>query len=200
MSFAVARIVVLATATLGLSACDRVFTATPTERVGYLRELVRARAISRDTLPLDACSVTRFMDGMPTWRDSLLPAERAAIVEGVAPCPAPAQPVEGRFVLTRWYRNWSGEYVIRGAIAHTEQGYRFTDGIFVGREPIQNSEYVAGIAEKGRRGVDSGSVAGAAAGDSIRRAGALADTAADSLRPAAGDTTRRATGTTTPFR
>jgi hypothetical protein len=184
MTFAAVRIAVVAASVVGLTACDRVFTATPAERVGYLRELVRARAVARDTLPLDACSVSRFMDGMVTWRDSLLPAERATISESM-PCAAAPRPADGRFVLTRWYRNWSGEYVIRGATPHLEQGYRFTDGIFVGRETMQNQEYVAGIAEQRRRAADSGLAADRATGDSIRRAGALADTLADSTRDSA---------------
>ena len=190
MNSAAVRTAALAACVIGLAACDRVFTATASERVGYLRELVRARTISHDSLPLDACSVSRFMDGMVTWRDSLASAERALIAESPVACPNGVRAVDGRFVLTRWYRNWSGEYVIRGASAHSEQGYRFTDGVFVGREVIKNTEYVAGIAEQRQRTADSGLAVGAAKGDSIRRAGALADTVADSAR-AARDTAAR---------
>ena len=54
-----------------VSACDQMSKATPQERVGYLRELVRARTVARDTLPIDGCSVNRFLDDVPAWRDSL---------------------------------------------------------------------------------------------------------------------------------
>lgn len=186
------RAAAVAVSVIGLAACDRVFTATAAERVGYLRELVRARTVSRDSVPLDACSVSRFMDGMVTWRDSLLPAERAHIAESPVACPSGVHSVEGRFVLTRWYRNWSGEYVIRGASASVEQGYRFTDGVFVGREQMKNSEYVAGIAPKAPAG-DSSRSAARPTNDSIRRAGTLADTTADSSAARRADSSARST-------
>ena len=183
MPTSVRRAAVAATLVLGLTACDRVFTASPAERVGYLRELIRARTLSRDSVPIDACSVDHFMDGIPAWRDSLMPGERVHVGEPSEKCIVPREkvdPIQGRFVLTGWYRNWSGEYVIRGATPTIEQGYRFTDGVFVGRETVQNAEYVAGIAEP--RGVPPRDTPGAASGspDSIRRAGALADTLTDS--------------------
>jgi hypothetical protein len=106
------------------------------------------------------------------------------------PCPAEIEPVRGRFVLTSWYRNWSGEYVIRGATYPWDQGYRFTDGIFVGRETFQDQRAFAGIAEP-RRGAakpDSTSTSPVLRGDSIRRAGTVSESAADS---ASRDTTRR---------
>ncbi len=161
--------------------CGRVFVATPEERVGYLRELVRARTVSRDSLPIDACSVNRFMEGVPAWRDSLVQAERDKIAE-ITPCPADIRPVAGRFVLMSWYRNWSGEYVIRGAAVPLDQGYRFTDGIFVGRDQRGDQEYFAGIPDpRPASGTDS-LVDGMLRGDSIRRGGSLADSAADSVR------------------
>ena len=182
MTLTVARVVAVAGAMLALGGCsDRVFTATPEERVGYLRELVRARTVSRDSVPIDACSIDRFMLGVPAWRDSLLAVERGMIID-VAPCPAEIRPVTGRFVLTGWYRNWSGEYVIRGATYPWDQGYRFTDGIYVGREQMKNQEYFAGIAEPRSQAAIDSSMAALQRGDSIRRAGMLGDTMTDSAR------------------
>lgn len=164
-----------------VTGCGRAFVATPEERVGYLRELVRARTVSRDSLPIDACSVNRFMEGVPAWRDSLVQAELTQIAE-ISPCPADIQPVVGRFVIMSWYRNWSGEYVIRGAAAPMDQGYRFTDGIFVGRDQRGDREYFAGIPDpRPPSGTDS-LVDGMLRGDSIRRAGMVVDSASDSLR------------------
>lgn len=161
--------------TLTAASCDRGFKVTPAERVGYLRELVRARTVSHDTLPIDGCSVTLFMEGVPAWRDSLLAAERTAFVDST-PCPAEVTPIRGRFVLTRWYRNWSGEYVIRGATYPWDQGYRFTDGVFVGREDVQDQRAFAGNPEPRRRQPTSDSLALIfLRGDSIRRAGTIAD-------------------------
>ena len=176
------RLTMLAGVVLTLAACDRSFRVTPAERVGYLRELVRARTVSRDTLPIDGCSVTRFMEGVPAWRDSLLTAERAMIMDS-SPCPTDIAPVRGRFVLTRWYRNWSGEYVIRGATYPWDQGYRFTDGVFVGREDVQDQKMFAGNPEPRRRPSAADSAFGVplSRGDSIRRAGMIADSA-DSVR------------------
>ncbi len=178
---------------LGLSACDRAFSATPTERVGYLRELVRARLISGDSLPIDACSMDRFMTGVPAWRDSLLTAERRMIAN-TTPCPSAADsvlPMVGRFVLTSWYRNWSGEYVIRGETNAYEQGYRFADGVFIGREKLENQRFFAGIADpRAAAARRDSALADTLARDSVRRAGAIADTMADSLT----DTSRRGAG------
>ncbi len=158
--------------------------ATPQERVGYLRELVRARTVARDTVPIDGCSVNRFMDGVPAWRDSLVPSERVTISD-VTPCDPDGKPVTGRFVLTEWHKNWSGEYVIRGSIVPFDVGYRFTDGIFVGRERMENQAYYAGIAERKARQDSLNNPTG----DSIRRAGTVAETlAADSILR---DSTRR---------
>ncbi|MBC7843926.1 MAG: hypothetical protein H7099_16515 [Gemmatimonadaceae bacterium] len=185
MTHAVKRFAVIAGAVLGVAGCDRVFAVTPAERVGYLRELVRARTVSRDTLPIDGCSVTRFMDGIPAWRDSLIAAERAKIMDAT-PCPDEIEPVRGRFVLTSWYRNWSGEYVIRGAEYPWDQGYRFTDGVFVGREQNQDQAMFAGNAEP-RRTIDTLSKTPAQR-DSIRRAGMITETRADSV---ARDSSRR---------
>jgi hypothetical protein len=177
-----AGIALLAGASIALMSCERGFQVTPAERVGYLRELVRARTVSRDTLPIDGCSVTRFMDGVPAWRDSLVAAEKSMIVDST-PCPAEITSVRGRFVLTRWYRNWSGEYVIRGATYPWDQGYRFTDGIYVGREDVQDQKMFAGNPEPRKRpaGTDSLAADSLLRGDSIRRAGTVADSA-DSLR------------------
>lgn len=175
----------LAAAVLTIGGCERAFKATPEERVGFLRELVRARTVSRDTLPIDACSVDRFMEGVPAWRDSLLAAERAMVLDA-RPCPAEIQPVHGRFVLTRWYRNWSGEYVIRGATYPWDQGYRFTDGIYVGREQMKNQEYFAGIAEPRPSTAADSAAPRVLRGDSIRRAGTIVD----SQDGAARDSTR----------
>ena len=176
------RLTMLAGIVLTLASCDRSFRVTPAERVGYLRELVRARTVSRDTLPIDGCSVTRFMEGVPAWRDSLVTAERAMILDST-PCPPEIAPVRGRFVLTRWYRNWSGEYVIRGATYPWDQGYRFTDGVFVGREDVQDQKMFAGNPEPRRRPSAADSVLRMplTRGDSIRRAGMIADSA-DSVR------------------
>lgn len=188
MPRSVLRLVAVVVAALGIAACDRVFTASPAERVGYLRELLRARSVSRDTLLVDACSLNRFMEGIPAWRDSLVAAERAQVGEAPGACPVPLEqpaPIHGRFVLTRWYRNWSGEYVIRGATPTLEQGYRFTDGIFVGRETVRNAEYLRGIADpRTAQMQDSGK--NKPARDSSRSAGSLADSgpqaAPDTLR------------------
>ena len=174
----------IAGATFGLVGCDRVFRATPAERVGYLRELVRARTVSRDTLPIDACSITRFMDGVPAWRDSLVAAEKAMIVDSV-PCTDSVEPIRGRFVLTQWYRNWSGEYVIRGETYPWDQGYRFTDGIYVGREEVQDQRYFAGISHsRQQRSADSAMLSARPfSHDSmIHRAGTIADSVGDSSR------------------
>ncbi|HYW49300.1 MAG TPA: hypothetical protein VE861_01770 [Gemmatimonadaceae bacterium] len=170
-----------------LMACDRLSQPTPQERVGYLRELVRARTVSGDTVPIDACSIGRFMVGVPAWRDSLVPAERTLISES-ATCADTAAPIPGRFVLTNWYRNWSGEYVIRGTVQPWDHGYRFTDGIFVGRELFTDQQPVAGIAD---RRAPADTARGAVTGDSIRRAGSLGDTLAEPLPDALRDTTRR---------
>ena len=195
MTSSALRLAVALTSVVGLAACDRVFTASPEERVGYVRELLRARAVSRDTLPVDACSLDRFMQGIPAWRDSLVDAERALVAEAPGRCPAPVEhplPVHGRFVLTRWYRNWSGEYVIRGTTPTLEHGYRFTDGVFVGRETVRNAEFITGIADP-RVAPKKDSVLNGPMGDSIRRAGSLADSAADSTRDTlpARDSVRR---------
>lgn len=188
MHTAMRRSIVAVTA-LGLAGCDHAFTATPAERVGYLRELVRARTVLRDTLPIDGCSATRFMDGVPAWRDSLVASERAMIVDAT-PCPDTIQPVRGRFVITSWYRAWSGEYVIRGATYPWDQGYRFTDGVFVGREMNQDQAAFAGIGEPQphRAGPDSQAKATVWRGDSIRRAGTIREMPPDS---AARDSARR---------
>jgi hypothetical protein len=167
----------------GISACDRNFDATPSERMGYVRELIRARAVTSDTLPIDGCSVDRFMTGIPAWRDSLVDAERRTIVES-GPCPGETQPIPGRFVLLRWYRNWSGESVLRGAAYPWDQGYRFTDGIYVGREQLENQQYYAGVAER-RVAPDSGRQVG----DSLRRD--TSKMAGMVVEPLAIDTSRR---------
>ena len=177
---AAARLFAITGTMLGVIGCDRVFRATPAERVGYLHELVRARTVSRDTLPIDACSITRFMEGVPAWRDSLVAAEKAMIVDSL-PCTDSTDPVRGRFVLTQWYRNWSGEYVIRGETYPWDQGYRFTDGIYVGREEVQDQRYFAGISHSRlRRGPDAGAMAAQPQRDSIHRAGTIADSIVDS--------------------
>ena len=182
-----ARLVLFVAALLGASACDRMSRATPQERVGYLRELVRARTVARDTIPIDGCSVERFMEGLPAWRDSLIPAEREMILD-VLPCRPENTTIPGRFVLTEWHKNWSGEYVIRGSAFPWDLGYRFTDGIFVGREQLDNQAYYAGNAERQAR---RDTAAAVVRGDSIRRAGMVADTlsTADSVRKR--DSTRK---------
>ena len=115
------------------------------------------------------------MTGVQTCALPISTAERATILD-TTPCPTDIAPIRGRFVLTRWYRNWSGEYVIRGATYPWDQGYRFTDGVFVGREEVQDQKAFAGIAEPRRRptGADSAALT-VLRGDSIRRAGTLAD-------------------------
>jgi len=176
------RLALLAAVVATLGGCDRMSRATPQDRVGYLRELVRARTVARERLPIDGCSVTRFMEGVPAWRDSLAPAERSVIAD-VTPCGPEGKAVAGRFVLTEWHKNWSGEYVIRGTTLPFDLGYRFTDGIFVGRETLENQAYFAGIAER-KAVADS---LAQPLQDSVRRAGMLGDTL--SAVPL-GDTTR----------
>jgi hypothetical protein len=171
------RVLLIVGAVIGVAGCDRLFTVTPEQRVGYLRELVRARTVSRDSLPIDACSVNRFMDGVPAWRDSLVDAERTMMVEST-PCPDSAAPTPGRFVITGWYRNWSGEYVIRGATYPWDQGYRFTDGIYVGKESFPSQQAYAGMAQPKETATKRAAAAAAPTGDSIRRAGTIADTPA----------------------
>lgn len=159
-------------ALVSATACDRMTRATPQERVGYLRELVRARTVARDSIPIDGCSVDRFMEGLPAWRDSLIAAERNVIID-VLPCSVESAPVPGRFVLTEWHKNWSGEYVIRGTAFPWDLGYRFTDGIFVGRERLDNGAFYAGSAAKQ---ANRDTAATVLRGDSIRRAGTVVDT------------------------
>ena len=161
-----------------LSACNSLFPPSPEERVGLLRELVRARTVSRDSLPIDGCSVNRFMDGLPTWRDSLVAQERAMIVDD-ATCVEMQEPQAGRFVLLRWHRNWSGEYVIEGATAPWEEGYRFTDGIFVGKAPLSDGQFYAGI--KAPRAPATAADSAAAPPAALQRAGTVADSLTDSL-------------------
>ncbi|MDZ7630783.1 MAG: hypothetical protein U5K74_05330 [Gemmatimonadaceae bacterium] len=170
------RLLVITFTAAVLSGCERVFTATPEQRVGYLRELVRARTVARDSLPIDGCSVNRFMEGVPAWRDSLVQAELVAITAD-APCPADIQPVQGRFVLLRWYRNWSGEYVIRGATYPWDLGYRFTDGVYVGREERGDRVYVDGIQAPLLPSATDSLVQGMLRGDSTRRGGLIEDDA-----------------------
>ena len=187
MSNPVFRLLSLACTLTVLTACENSLKPTSQERVGYLRELVRARAVSRDTLPIDDCSLNRFMDGVPAWRDSLVDAERASITTTAA-CPATTAPVRGRFVLTQWYRNWSGEYVIRGTTEPWDQGYRFTDGIFVGREKLQDQQYHTGIAD--RPSAPDTSTMASLLGDSVKLGGTVADTPATAL-PTTKDSTPR---------
>jgi hypothetical protein len=163
-----------------VSACDQMSKATPQARVGYLRELVRARTVARDTLPIDGCSVNRFLDDVPAWRDSLDASELSTIVD-VPPCEAEGRAVPGRFVLMEWHKNWSRDYVIRGSTVPFDQGYRFTDGIFVGQERLDNHAFYAGTARSDSTAVPSG--------DSMRRAGLTADSSA--AFSARRDSTRR---------
>ena len=164
-----------------LSAFNPLSKATPQERVGYLRELVRARTIARDTLPIDGCSVNRFMEGVPAWRDSLLSSERSMIVDLLS-CTVDGEhdgePVPGRFVLTSWHRNWSGEYMIRGSTMAFDLGYRFTDGVFVGLERLDSQAFFAGNGE--RSGVDSTAMP---LGDSTKLGGTVADTLGSDTLP-----------------
>jgi len=194
-----ARIALIGITTLALAACGRAFSAGPVERVGYLRELVRVRMISGDTVPIDGCSTDRFMEGVPAWRDSLLTAERSIIAD-TSPCPSAddsVRTVRGRFVLTSWYRNWSGEYVIRGATVAFDQGYRFSDGVFVGHEKIEGERYSTGIAPPAAARPDSARV-DSLTRDSARAAGPPGDTAIDtrpdSARPGPAGSRRRTSG------
>ncbi len=175
--------VATAVAALNLAGCDRAFQASPEDRIGYLRELVRARLVKRDTVKIDGCSVNRFMEGLPAWRDSLVVAEQEHIAAATPPCPSDVRPVQGRFVITRWYRNWTGEYVIRGSSYPYDEGYRFADGVFVGQEKLSNNEFYTGIAAPARvqELPDSALTAAATTVDSTRRAGMLADTMLDTL-------------------
>ena len=185
------RLTLFATIALTLSACDRTRSAGPAERVGYLRELVRARMIAGDTTPIDACSMDRFMEGVSQWQDSLLTAERVMIA-GTLPCASTndsVRTVPGRFVVTSWYRNWSGEYVIRGATSAFDQGYRFSDGVFVGHENLGNERrYSVGIAAPRSPVAQQPDSARADSiiRDSIRLADARADTIVDSLAARSG--------------
>jgi hypothetical protein len=177
---AAARLLLLSGAVVSLAGCDRIFATTGEQRMGYLRELVRARTVSRDTLPIDGCSVDRFMAGVPAWRDSLVAGERAAIIDA-PPCSGQPAPVPGRFVLTDWQRNWSGEFVIRGSAYPWDQGYRFADGIYVGRESTLDQKSYAGVGATRAVRPDSG-LPSLQRGDSIRRGGMTADTTVDSVR------------------
>jgi hypothetical protein len=176
---AVARLLLLSGAVVSFAGCDRIFATSGEQRMGYLRELVRARTVSRDTLPIDGCSVDRFMAGVPAWRDSLVAGERAAIIDA-PPCTGQPAPVRGRFVLTNWHRNWSGEFVIRGSAYPWDQGYRFADGIYVGRESTLDQKSYAGVGATRAVTSDSG-LPSLQRGDSIRRGGVTADSAIDSM-------------------
>ncbi len=190
MPAAAVRVVAIVALLAGVAGCDRAFKATAEERVGYLRELVRARTVSRDTLPIDGCSINPFMDGVPAWRDSLVAAERVMIVDD-ATCPAEIKPLPGRFVLTGWYRNWSGEYIIRGSTYPWDQGYRFTDGVYVGREVMQDQAAYVGIAEKRARRKTTDSLSDAMQRrDSSRRGGTVVDSPADARSAAPSAKTR----------
>jgi hypothetical protein len=178
MLTSIPRCLVLIGSVAALTGCDRVFKATPEERVGYLRELVRARTVAREPAPIDGCSVNRFMEGVPSWRDSLVPAERATIVTDSTPCTDSIAPRQGRFVLTHWYRNWSGEYVIRGALYPWDQGYRFTDGVYVGREDLELREEQARLAARRAAAPVDSSDSMTLRGDSVRKAGTVADSVA----------------------
>jgi hypothetical protein len=181
---AVARLLLLSGTVVGLVGCDRIFAVSGEQRMGYLRELVRARNVSRDSLPIDGCSVDRFMAGVPSWRDSLVAAERAMIVDAL-PCTGQTVPVQGRFVITRWHRNWSGEFVIRGSAYPWDQGYRFTDGVYVGRETSLDQQSYAGVGAARAAAADTG-LSSLQRGDSIRRGGVTADSA---MAPAPGKPT-----------
>jgi hypothetical protein len=182
MSNALARCVIVLGSAATLAGCSRGFTATPEERVGFLRELVRARTVSRETAPIDACSVNRFMQGVPAWRDSLVAAELGMIATDTLPCSDDAAPRPGRFVLTQWYRNWSGEYVIRGAEYPWDQGYRFTDGVYVGREQSADQKELARLAaRRAASPADSGD-SSRLRGDSTRSAGTVSDSLVDTTR------------------
>lgn len=188
MNGAVRRGVALVAAVLAAVGCDRVFTASPEERLGLLRELVRARMVASDTLRIDACSIDRFMQGVPAWRDSLVATERAQI-DDVQPCPAEIAPVAGRFVLTSWYRNWTGEYVIRGSTTLFDEGYRFSDGIFVGRD-TEEQHATFGGAKTAASIIDSASALKADSAtlrqvEALREAGVLLNTLPDSTRDTA---------------
>jgi hypothetical protein len=189
MNGAVRRGAALMLVLLGAVGCDRVFTATPEERLGLLRELVRARMVARDTLRIDACSIDRFMQGVPGWRDSLVIAERA-LIEDVKPCAAEVAPIPGRFVLTSWYRNWTGEYVIRGSTTLFDEGYRFSDGIFVGRD-TEEEHATFGAAKTAASVIDSASALKADSVtlekvEELRQAGVLFNTLPDSARDTTG--------------
>jgi hypothetical protein len=185
---ALGRRVGVAALLCALGACDRVFTASPAERVGYLHELLRARMIASDSLQIDGCSVDRFMQGVPAWRDSLVSTERALVIER-APCPPEITPVKGRFVLTSWYRNWTGEYVIRGATTLFDESYRFADGIFVGRDAEQHDEAFGAV--QSAQSIIHSEMPTAADSvtmkkvDSIRSSGAVFDTLSNTARDTA---------------
>jgi len=118
-------------------------------------------------------------------------------------------PTRGRFVLTHWYRSWSGEYIIRGATYPWEQNYRFSDGIFAGREQLGHRATSSGIAERAPGPAPTPPRIITAApwqrGDTVRQAGTVGDSigtrrdstadtssvTADTSRPAGDSAYRR---------
>jgi hypothetical protein len=148
--------------------------ASAGDRVGLLRELIRGRAVMGDSTPIDGCSVDRFLDDLRTWRDSLLPAELARVSRD-GTCDEAPRPRPGRFVITRWYQNPAGDYVIRGNAYPWDEVYRFSDGVFSRKERTEESEFSAGIASPAR--VDSSPDS-----SGMARPPAPGDTASDSAR------------------
>lgn len=115
------------------TACLR--EAPPEERTALVRELVRARGVEGDTLPLDGCAVDRFLADVPAWRDSLEPAERARIADD-APCATEPVRRAGRWTIVRWHRTLGGDFVIRGALESDDEEITFERGVVAGRRML----------------------------------------------------------------
>jgi hypothetical protein len=144
--------VVPALLVLVLAACAG--EASPEQRTALLRELIRARTIAGDSLPIDGCGAARFLADVPAWRDSLDADERARVTPA-EPCEAEPVARAGRWTITRWYRNVGGSYVIRGTAPGGDDEYRFDDGVIAGHERLPEGETSLGAAEAARVRVDT---------------------------------------------
>ena len=128
--------------------------ADPTQRTALLRELIRARTIAGDSLPIDGCSAARFLADVPAWRDSL-DADETPRVTADEPCTAEPVARAGRWTITRWYRNPGGTYVIRGTAPGGDDEYRFDDGVIAGHDRLPEGEALLGAAEAARVRIDT---------------------------------------------
>ncbi|MCU0625880.1 MAG: hypothetical protein MUF21_05245 [Gemmatimonadaceae bacterium] len=137
-----------------LSACGALGEASGSDRVGLLRELIRARTERGDTLVgIDACSVERFLSDVRSWRDSLEASERTRITESATACPAEPVRRAGRWTMVRWYRNVGGRYVIRGSGPGGDDEYTFDDGV-VASYRVRGDEFTGGAASAAAMGAE----------------------------------------------